>query len=222
MLRFEALRGHLPQNYNDEHYQNFCLKETKQPTLGDSWHSAVLVLLLGEELFFIKRSEEVSTHKGQVAFVGGRRESTEVYPRDTALREFEEETSLSAQKVEVLGHLPHVYTSKFQVLIPVVAEYTGRFEELKKNLQSNGEWVVAFGVSLNYLLREELWAKAMVYTRKKLKFELNLMSLDKTSVNVFHSLFPAESPLDVEYTLWGASARIVRFLMPHLLKIRSW
>ena len=50
-------------------------------------------------------------HAGQVSFPGGKPEAMDNSPADTALRETEEETGLSADMVAIKGYLPPVLTS---------------------------------------------------------------------------------------------------------------
>jgi len=65
-----------------------------------------LYLKNGEyNILFIKRTESVRTHKGQIAFPGGGYEAADRTLLKTALRECAEEIGLAADKVEVLGEL---------------------------------------------------------------------------------------------------------------------
>ena len=70
--------------------------------------SAVLLPLYMSQgqyhILFIKRTETVKAHKGQISFPGGTREPGETL-RDTALRECGEEIGLLARDVEILGEL---------------------------------------------------------------------------------------------------------------------
>ena len=63
----------------------------------------------GPTLVFILRTER-GPHGGQVAFPGGVREAGDLSPRDTALREFEEEVGVSRDVVEVVETLPEMLT----------------------------------------------------------------------------------------------------------------
>ena len=62
--------------------------------------SAVLVPLYKKDgqyhILFIKRTETVKEHKGQISFPGGTREEEDGTLLDTALREYAEETGLRA------------------------------------------------------------------------------------------------------------------------------
>ena len=78
-------------------------------SLEGARRAAVLVPIIGDEdslaLLLTRRTEKVSTHRGQVAFPGGRVEPDDRGPEDTALREAEEEVALYRRHVEILGLL---------------------------------------------------------------------------------------------------------------------
>ena len=50
----------------------------------DKWSGAVLFLVVEEKLVFIKRSETMPTHRGQIGFMGGHKLSDESNPFETA------------------------------------------------------------------------------------------------------------------------------------------
>jgi len=88
--------------------------------------SAVLIPLFYNQgqyhVLFTERSEEVEFHKGQVCFPGGTREPSDSSLLQTALRESEEEISLKAKDVEILGELDDSVTlTSNYVISPFVA-----------------------------------------------------------------------------------------------------
>lgn len=87
-------------------------------------HAAVLVpLVLREELTVLltQRTEQLSTHSGQVAFPGGRQDPEDADATATALREAQEEVGLDPGQIEVLGSLPVYETGTAFMVTPVVA-----------------------------------------------------------------------------------------------------
>lgn len=86
--------------------------------------SAILVPLLWTDqqwnLLFIRRSVSNDPHSGQVAFPGGRMESTDLSPEAASLRETHEEIGVSPTDVEVLGKLPPLLTVTNYQIQPVV------------------------------------------------------------------------------------------------------
>ncbi len=61
----------------------------------------------GESCFLLtRRTNTVSTHKGQVSFPGGRREEEDSSLEETALRETFEEVGIRSESIEIAGRLP--------------------------------------------------------------------------------------------------------------------
>ena len=78
-------------------------------------------------LVLTKRSMNLSSHKGQIAFAGGRRDQQDRSPACTAARETEEETGLSQSGLTALAQLPTVISIDGSEVTPVIM--TGLFEE---------------------------------------------------------------------------------------------
>ena len=75
---------------------------------------------------FTRRTQTVTTHRGQISWPGGAREGDES-PTETALRETEEELGIVPDTVEVLGMLTPLHTGGSGFLItPVVGWATSR------------------------------------------------------------------------------------------------
>ncbi|ALM53162.1 CoA pyrophosphatase [Halomonas huangheensis] len=73
--------------------------------------AAVLIPIVNRPeptLLFTRRANHLSTHGGQVAFPGGKREPQDADLLDTALRESCEEIALPRERVEILGQLSDV------------------------------------------------------------------------------------------------------------------
>jgi len=117
-------------------------------TLPDhEWKGAVLFLCNDTHVFFIKRSEFMPTHGGQVAFMGGHKKSGESFPWEVACREFVEESGLSVSDIEFIGHLPAIITANLQPIIPIVTRFKGTTDDFINNAKSNGEWDSVFAYS---------------------------------------------------------------------------
>jgi 8-oxo-dGTP pyrophosphatase MutT (NUDIX family) len=75
-----------------------------------------------------RRTEQVTTHKGQISFPGGIRETGDSSLTDTALRETEEEIGVGRERVEVLGQF-HEYLAVTNCLVrPVVGSVSPQAE----------------------------------------------------------------------------------------------
>lgn len=73
-------------------------------------------------IVFIKRTETVKEHKGQISFPGGTCEGGDRTPLDTALRESSEEIGLRIEDVEILGELDDELTTISNYIVsPFVA-----------------------------------------------------------------------------------------------------
>ncbi|AMO25540.1 DNA mismatch repair protein MutT [Ramlibacter tataouinensis] len=86
--------------------------------------ASVLVPLVMREhptLLLTERATHLSTHSGQVAFPGGKRDATDRDEAHTALREAQEEIGLDPAHVEVLGAMPTYTTGTRFIVTPVVA-----------------------------------------------------------------------------------------------------
>ena len=76
-------------------------------------------------LILTKRSTALRKHAGQIAFPGGRVETSDRDPVHTALRESEEEIGLDPGAVTVLGHMDTYLTGTGYAVVPVVASRMG-------------------------------------------------------------------------------------------------
>jgi 8-oxo-dGTP pyrophosphatase MutT (NUDIX family) len=85
----------------------------KRLAAGYDREAAILMLMYeqdGNPFFLLtRRTEEVSTHKGQISFPGGMRQEDETLEQ-TALRETQEEVGLDQDRIEILGRF-HDYLS---------------------------------------------------------------------------------------------------------------
>ena len=114
-------------------------------------HAAVrLPIVLRERptVLLTERTDHLSTHKGQVAFPGGRSDPEDRDAAATALREAHEEVGLESSRVEVLGSLPIYVTGSSFIVTPVVGLVQPGFA-----LQPNPHEVAdVFEVPLAFLL----------------------------------------------------------------------
>jgi 8-oxo-dGTP pyrophosphatase MutT (NUDIX family) len=86
--------------------------------------AAVLVPIVMRErptVLLTQRTAHLTTHSGQVAFPGGKRDDTDVDPADTALREAHEEIGLERALAEVIGDMPVYRTGTMFIITPVIA-----------------------------------------------------------------------------------------------------
>ena len=115
--------------------------------------AAVLLAITAEEepeLIYTLRSNKVSSHKGEVAFPGGREEEGDLSLADTALREAEEEIGLDRNLVEILGSLDTT-VSRYGIS---VTPYVGIIPPNPNLNESSSEIESYFRVPISYLAND--------------------------------------------------------------------
>jgi len=112
--------------------QRLAVRERRVFEAAGTPRAAVLVPLLVDgdhwSLLFVKRTETVATHQGQVAFPGGHVEPTDLDIVATALREAHEEVALPPDRVEVIGLLDDVVAITGVLVTPVLGQVRAPFE----------------------------------------------------------------------------------------------
>jgi 8-oxo-dGTP pyrophosphatase MutT (NUDIX family) len=165
---------------------------------------ASVLVLFGEKngepsLLLTRRTEKVETHKGQIAFPGGKCEAEELVTSDgiitAALRETEEEVGLSREAVRVLGRLPVLWTPTGFLVTPVVGMLSAPAE--------------SFGLSLNELeIAEVRW------------IPLSVLSREGTYRRETYRLGAIQVPIDVfvvdAFRIWGATGSMIKNLLDRL------
>ncbi|MDB0028910.1 CoA pyrophosphatase [bacterium] len=99
------------------------------------------------ELIYTQRSGHLSTHSGEVSFPGGKAEDGDASLFDTALRESNEEMSLNAEDVTMLGKLDYLISRHKIEVNPFIATV-----DKPQDLEANEEIQEIFTVPLSFLL----------------------------------------------------------------------
>jgi len=113
--------------------------------------ASVLVPIVMREkptVLLTERTTHLSTHSGQVAFPGGKRDDTDTDETHTALREAHEEIGLEPAFIEVIGQMP-IYTTGSQFIITPVVALVDPAHHLKLNAFEVAD---AFEVPLEFLM----------------------------------------------------------------------
>jgi 8-oxo-dGTP pyrophosphatase MutT (NUDIX family) len=157
--------------------------------------AAVLIPLFERDgawhVVLTQRTNTVSSHKGQVAFPGGRVDPEDRDAVDTALREAEEEIGLRRADVRVLGVLDDLLTVSQWRITPVVGVIPAAYAFTP----STDELSDIFDVPLS------LFADPA-----NLRVEQRDGALPGPPIEVYHFDYKG-------YDIWGATARILRNLM---------
>lgn len=170
----------------------------RQPVARLEWDArpaAVLVPLFQRDgewhVLLTQRTHDVPSHKGQVAFPGGKVEPADRDRIETALREAEEEIGLDRAHVRVLGQLDELITVSHWRITPVVGVFAHPYDFTP----STRELAAIFDVPLAWLADP---SHLTVSVRDPL--------LPGPPVEVFHFQYGP-------YDIWGATARILRNLL---------
>lgn len=134
--------------------------EPLQPLDGRG-EAAVLLALTREpdpHLVLTRRAVHMNSHRGQVAFPGGKWEEGDTSLLATALRESEEEIALPSGEVEVVARLPQRRTR----LGIQVTPYMGFIKPGLPLVADPGELDAVFSVPLSYLLESNHLIKKQV------------------------------------------------------------
>lgn len=99
---------------------------------SDDWPQAAVLVALTDtvepEVILGRRAMHLPMHPGEVAFPGGKRESVDASPWDTALREAEEEVGLPADLVQPVAELAPLITRTGFEVYPCIARVPERLE----------------------------------------------------------------------------------------------
>ena len=155
-------------------------------------NSAVLVPLVekpnGIEIILTIRSNDLPSHAGQISFPGGKVDAEDKNPVDTAYREAFEEIGLSEKHIKWLGYLDITTTGTNYMILPVVGLIDIDF--LPKINRNEVEDII-------YLPLEFIEHKN------------NLKYVDKEFNGTRKSFYLYQYK---EYSIWGATARILKTL----------
>lgn len=168
---------------------------------GRLTRAAVLVPLVeartGLHLLLTRRTDEVETHKGQIAFPGGVADGNDADSVDTALRETEEELGIVKSSVEILGLLDDLTTPTGFVITPIVG-YFPRAVTLRPNPAEVAE---VFTVPLGFLADKQNATREIRRVAGK----------DREVWSYVYG----------DHLIWGATAWIIRSLLPFLLEAQG-
>lgn len=163
----------------------------EEPSFGTGPNAAVLAPLYEDDdgevrVVLTKRPDTMPTHAGHISFPGGRAQSPDEGPVDTALREAHEEMGIERERVTILGFLPSIDTVEFR---PWVVPVVGRLTTPVLLVPSEREVARVHTPRLEDLADEERWWHVPWEGHQVWYYDLD------------------------GDTLWGATARMVRNLL---------
>jgi 8-oxo-dGTP pyrophosphatase MutT (NUDIX family) len=156
--------------------------------------AAVLIPLFKKDgqyhILFTRRSDKVEYHKSQISFPGGRQDRKDKDPLSTALREAREEMGIKRKDVRILGELDDICTattdfciSPFVALIPY-----------------------PYPFKVNPLEIEEVIEVPLSILYDKRRFRQEARERNGKPFEVYFYRYKG-------YTIWGATARILKQLL---------
>ncbi len=178
----------------------FLRLEPRRLSAGYVREAAVLMPIFeleGEPHFLLtRRTEEVSTHKGQISFPGGMRHHEESL-ESTALRETFEEIGIDRTQIEILGRF-HDYTS---ITSHLVAPFAGYIKDKFSTLPQASEVAEVLRVPFAVFLDPS-------------RLRTDRMVRGGETMNVYFYRYEA-------YEIWGLTARIIKDFLEALLRDRA-
>ena len=148
-------------------------------------YASVAVLFIdNNEILFIKRSENMPTHKGHIAFPGGKKEKTDKSVVNTAIRETTEELLISKNLITPFGYIDSVDTVEYKFeVFPILCLLKSKPEKFNKN-----EVQKVLYAKIDNLINETNWHYRGIYPNDW--------------------IFKIDNEI-----LWGATAKIVRKIL---------
>ncbi len=177
--------------------------------------ASVLVPILhrpaGPTVLFTRRTETMSSHKGQIAFPGGRADEGED-AESAALREASEEVGLEPSRVEVAGRLDDELSVSRYVVTPVVgivhrppALFAPHAAEVREAFE-----VPLARLSDRSFLREEIWDVSRMPPGAPVEAMTRLRAEELDEHGRYRVYFFDGGP---DREIWGLTARILKRLL---------
>ena len=185
----------MPDDFEHRLREELNAREPRSVQVEGTRDAAVLIPIVRvpePTLIFTRRTDTLSSHRGQISFPGGSIDPDDPDPAAAALRESQEEIGLDPQAVSVVGCLDDLETfvSGF-VVTPVVGWLDDR-PELTPNPKEVAEIIEAPLADLTDEIRKEP----------------GFLHRDRR--------YPTEAWVWNDHVIWGVTARILRTFMERL------
>ena len=163
---------------------NFNLLPKQFEINKNNYASVGILIVNSSEILFIKRSEEMPTHKGHIAFPGGRCEENDLSIVDTAAREVSEELLIPKNSFKPLGYMEPINTIEYQYKVhPII-----------------------FSIDFKPTNFDKKEVQAIHYA--------SILKLSSPQLWEFRGRYADDWVFKIEKEeLWGASAKIIRILL---------
>ena len=166
--------------------ENLSFQKLSKPykRIEEDYASVSILIFEEKEIIFIKRSEDLPTHKGHIAFPGGKSEADDQSIVHTAIREACEELLIDSNTINPVGILNPIDTVEYKFeVFPVVC-----LLDSKPNSFNKSEVQDVYYVSIQDLKNKKNWN--------------------------FRGLYETDWVFDIDgEVLWGATAKMIRSLL---------
>ena len=157
--------------------------------------AAVLVPIIsnqeGYKILLTHRSKKLEDHAGQISFPGGRIDSDDKSPKDTALREAHEEIGINENSIEILGHLDAYATATWFRILPIVSIIKEDFDIKINPIEVES----IFYLPMEFLMNPKNHKKEMgTYKRQSTSYKIEYE----------YNVIPYEN-----HHIWGATAAML-------------
>ena len=151
--------------------------------------SAVLIPIILQpepKILLTKRPEKLKDHAGQISFPGGKIDSLDKDPIETAIRETYEEVGIKRDDIKVIGNLDVYITGTGYRIMPIVS-IIDTIDSFKLSINEVEE---IFFLPINYLLNDkDHYKESASYSKNGIKFDYD------------YYVIPYR-----DYKIWGATA----------------
>ncbi|KAG0370291.1 NUDIX hydrolase domain-like protein [Gamsiella multidivaricata] len=150
-------------------------------------------------VLFTIRANNMRNHRGEVSFPGGKRDPTDKNILDTALREMEEEISVSRDQIEVLGEYAPMPNKDCTMKVhPFVGFIKEPIEDIESIVFNKGEVDRVFTVPIQDLINPK---KGTLVPFRNSKFQYRVWNIEQEQI-----------------TIWGLTAFILDGVLRHIKK----
>lgn len=168
-------------------------RRTPRTITGEDFRAASVLAPIqqrpdGDHLILTLRSENLSSHSGQVAFPGGRVDPHDESPAAAALREAHEEVGIEPDHVRILGQLDQVVAGYNFLVTPFVGTIPYPYEFRLNPMET----AAVFSVPIRALLNQGALSIDSRLSRRR--------------GPIYHFQYE-------EWDIWGATARMVKQLL---------
>ena len=178
--------------------------------LGIKQQSAVLVPLIHVEqdlhMLLQVRSEHINSQPGEISFPGGNTEYGET-PKETAIRETEEELGLTRDRFQVFGELDYLVTPFNLLIVPYVGYLDIGLSELRPNPDEVKE-VFTIPLSFLQLTSPDVYSVKVAASPEK-DFPYHLIP-EGRDYKFRTGHYPSYFYKYQNYVIWGFTARILK------------